>query len=224
LAFRRRRVCRAIFLEGGARRQDVKHVAELVVDHEAEEAHLCGAAVVELNCALGLLGLFVESIPAEVNGAVAEVAGELARLGAVGGILHHEELEEAHEGEDLEGARHRHLGGASPAGLDGRERGASIVDVAREAHARGSGQEARHAQHANAAVLELDVPEAVEALLVCVVEEAKRVPAAERRLSANLGLEGLHHSLRGSSRARRSHEGGGRSHGEGKDDGAEHLC
>ena len=210
-------------LEGGARRQDVKHVAELVVDHEAEEAHLRGAAVVELDGALGLLGLLVEGVPAEVNGTVAEIARELARLGAVGRVLHHEKLEEAHESEDLEGARHRHLGGASPAGLNGREGGARVVDVTREAHARGSGEEARHAEHANAAVLELHVPEAVEALLVGVVEEAERVPAAERRLSADLGLEGLHHGLRGHGRARRSHEGGGRSHGKSKDDGAEHL-
>ena len=193
------------------------------MDHEAEEAHLRGAAVVELDGALRLLGLLVEGVPAEVNGTVAEVARELARLRAVGGVLHHEELEEAHEGQDLEGARHRHLGGAGPAGLDGRERSARVVDVAREAHARGSGQEARHAKHADAAVLELHVPETVEALLVRIVQEAERVPAAERRLGADLRLEGLHHGLRGRSRTRCSHEGGGRSHGKSKDDGAEHL-
>jgi len=193
------------------------------VDHEAEEAHLRGAAVVELNRALRGLSLLVKFVPAEVDGAVAEVARELTRLGAVGGILHHADFKESDEEEDLEGARNRHLLGAGPASVDVRELLASVANVAREAHACGSGQEASHAKHANAAVLDLHIAEAVEALLVSLVEEAKRVPAAKRRLSANLGLEGLHHGLRGCSRTRRSHEGGGRSHGESKDDGAEHL-
>jgi hypothetical protein len=47
------------------------------VDHEAKDAHHGGTAVVELNGALGKLGLLVEGVPAKVEGTVAEVTGEL---------------------------------------------------------------------------------------------------------------------------------------------------
>ena len=79
-------------------------LVELLVDHEAEDAHHGGTAVVELDGALGELGLLIEGVPAEVEGTVAEVTGEFTGLGTVGGVLHDEELEEANEGDDLEKA------------------------------------------------------------------------------------------------------------------------
>jgi len=48
------------------------------VHHEAKDAHHGGTAVVELDAALGKLGLLVEGVPAEVEGAVAEISGELS--------------------------------------------------------------------------------------------------------------------------------------------------
>jgi len=45
--------------------------AELFVDHEAEDAHLGSAAVVEFDGALAELDLRAELVPAEVEGAVA---------------------------------------------------------------------------------------------------------------------------------------------------------
>ena len=74
--------------------------SELFVDHEAKDAHLGGTAVVELDGTLGKLGLLGEGIPAEVEGAVAEVTGE---LGGSGDVLHDGELEEADEEDDLDG-------------------------------------------------------------------------------------------------------------------------
>jgi hypothetical protein len=71
------------------------------MDHEAEDAHHGGTAVVELDGALGKLGLLIKGVPAEVEGAVAEVTGEVTGLGTVGGVLHDEELKEANEEEDL---------------------------------------------------------------------------------------------------------------------------
>ena len=47
---------------------------DLLVDHKSEDAHHGGTAVVELDGALGELGLLVEGVPAEVDGAIAEVA------------------------------------------------------------------------------------------------------------------------------------------------------
>jgi hypothetical protein len=80
---------------------------------------------------------------------------------------------------------------------------------------------AEHAEHTDAAVLDLHVAEAIEALLVSIGEEAKRVEEAERRLSANLALESLHHG--GGAGSARSHEGSSGPDGEGEDSGAEHL-
>ena len=74
--------------------------SELFVDHEAKDAHLGGTAVVELDAALLELGLLGEGIPAEVEGAIAEVTGE---LGGSGDVLHDGELEEANEEDDLDG-------------------------------------------------------------------------------------------------------------------------
>ena len=51
------------------------------MDHEAKDAHHGGTAVVELDGTLGKLGLLIEGIPAEVEGAVAEIAGELGLAG-----------------------------------------------------------------------------------------------------------------------------------------------
>ena len=78
--------------------------AELLVNHEGEDAHHGGTALVELDGALVELGLLVEGVPAEVDSTVAEVADEVTGLGAVGGVLHDEGLEEANEGDHLEQA------------------------------------------------------------------------------------------------------------------------
>jgi hypothetical protein len=40
---------------------------ELFVDHEAEESHLGGTSLVQLNGTLGNLGLFIELLPAKVD-------------------------------------------------------------------------------------------------------------------------------------------------------------
>ena len=51
---------------------------DLLVHHEAKDAHHGGTAVVELNGTLAELGVLREGIPAEVEGAVAEISGELS--------------------------------------------------------------------------------------------------------------------------------------------------
>mmetsp|Transcript_18314 Transcript_18314/g.31244 ORF Transcript_18314/g.31244 Transcript_18314/m.31244 type:complete len:227 (+) Transcript_18314:299-979(+) len=200
---------------------DVRVAVKLVVHHEGEDAHLCGAAVVELDSALGSLGLLIEGVPAEVDSAVTEVSRELARLGAVGLVLHDEALEEADEGENLEGAGHRHLLVASPAAADGSERGARVVDVTRKADASGGHEVAENSEHRDAAVLDLYVAEAIESLLVSTLEHAERVKASERRLGADLALESLHHG--GGAGSLRRHEGSGGAEGKSDYCGAEHL-
>eukprot|EP00584_Thalassiosira_punctigera_P003093 CAMPEP_0172537436 /NCGR_PEP_ID=MMETSP1067-20121228/9028_1 /TAXON_ID=265564 ORGANISM="Thalassiosira punctigera, Strain Tpunct2005C2" /NCGR_SAMPLE_ID=MMETSP1067 /ASSEMBLY_ACC=CAM_ASM_000444 /LENGTH=122 /DNA_ID=CAMNT_0013322739 /DNA_START=87 /DNA_END=452 /DNA_ORIENTATION=+ len=72
---------------------------ELLVDHESEDAHLRRASVVQLDGPLRHLGRLVEVVPSEVEEAVAEVSHELV---LAGDVLHHEELQEADEEEDLQ--------------------------------------------------------------------------------------------------------------------------
>ena len=151
------------------------------MDHEAEDAHHGGTAVVELDGALGALGLLIEGVPAEVEGTVAEVTGEFTGLGTVGGVLHDEELESADEGDDLEKALLGDGAGALDGGEavgEGVEGITGVVDGAIEVDAGTGGDLAEEGKHTDAAVLDLDVTEAVEALLVGILEEAEGVEEA----------------------------------------------
>eukprot|EP00307_Rebecca_sp_RCC1486_P007571 CAMPEP_0119434010 /NCGR_PEP_ID=MMETSP1335-20130426/50449_1 /TAXON_ID=259385 /ORGANISM="Chrysoculter rhomboideus, Strain RCC1486" /LENGTH=206 /DNA_ID=CAMNT_0007459861 /DNA_START=518 /DNA_END=1134 /DNA_ORIENTATION=- len=159
---------------------DVRVAVELLVHHEREDAHLRGAPVVELDRALELLRLGRELVPAKVNVAVAEVTREL-RLARH--VLHHAQLEEADEGEDLGKASWWHHRERREARRHLVEREADR-EVTREAHARRRHDVAKDGEHADAAVLDLDEAEAVEALLVGAVEQVERVDEAERRLRA----------------------------------------
>ena len=108
---------------------------DLLVHHEAKDAHHGGTAVVELNGTLAELGVLAEGVPAEVEGAIAEIAGE---LGLAGDVLHDEELKDANEGDDLEKAG---LGDGAGS-VDGRktvgegiEGVSGLVDAARKVDA-----------------------------------------------------------------------------------------
>ena len=164
------------------------------MDHEAEDAHHGGTAVVELDGALGELGLLIEGVPAEVEGTVAEVTGEFTGLGTVGGVLHDEELEEANEGDDLEKALLGDGVGALDGGEavgEGVEAVTGVVDGAIKVDAVAGDDLAEEGKLTDAAVLDLDVTEAVETLLVGILEEAEGVKESERGLGAELRLEGL---------------------------------
>ena len=85
--------------EGGA-------VSEILVNHEAEDAHHGGSAIVELDGTLLELPCVRLLVPAKVEGAVAEVSLKLwlevvvrAGRGTVGGL--HEEEGEAHLSNNL---------------------------------------------------------------------------------------------------------------------------
>mmetsp|Transcript_9346 Transcript_9346/g.20250 ORF Transcript_9346/g.20250 Transcript_9346/m.20250 type:complete len:240 (+) Transcript_9346:110-829(+) len=191
---------------------------ELLVDHESEDAHHGRAAVVELDAALGKLGLLVEGVPAEVDPAVAEVAHEL--VAGAGDVLHEVRLQESHEDEDLGEALLRNRVGpldGRPAVAEGVEGVAGVVDVAREVDAGAGDDLAEEGKLGDTAVLELDVTKAVERLLVGVVEEAERIVESKRGLGAKLALESteLGRGLAGGGRG----EGGSGGDGGGEDDG-----
>lgn len=124
----------------------------------------------------------------------------------------------------VEAPRHTHLEG--PRGGDGLascparrnvgELGPVVRDEAGEADSGGGDQVPNDAQHADAAVLELDISEAVELELVAVSHHAERVEEAEGRLGAELVLEG-HGQSRRLGRLLGRGEGGGRRDEGGKD-------
>ena len=60
---------------------DHRVALDLLVHHEAKDAHHGSTAVVELNGTLAELGLLGEGVPAEVESAVAEISGELSLSG-----------------------------------------------------------------------------------------------------------------------------------------------
>eukprot|EP00567_Pseudictyota_dubia_P011800 CAMPEP_0197464986 /NCGR_PEP_ID=MMETSP1175-20131217/64309_1 /TAXON_ID=1003142 /ORGANISM="Triceratium dubium, Strain CCMP147" /LENGTH=395 /DNA_ID=CAMNT_0043000989 /DNA_START=161 /DNA_END=1346 /DNA_ORIENTATION=+ len=168
-------------------------INNLLVHHEAKDAHHGSTAVVKLDAALADLFGLAEGVPAEVNEAIAEVTGEIAGGGAVGRVLHDEELEKANEQDDLSEAG---LGDGILAEEGGKAIGVGVEGVALEVDASGKvdaspGHDlAEEGKLRDAAVLDLDVPEAVEAGLVGVLEEAKGVVQAKRGLGADLVLEG----------------------------------
>lgn len=132
-------------------------------------------------------------------------------------------LQEANEEKNLHQAKRRDGSEGCKTSRNVREFVTIEVNVSAKAYTGGGGDVTKNRKHRHTAVLDFYFPEAIKAILVSVLEDAERVPAAKRGLSAKLRLEGLHHGLRGCSRARRSHEGGGRGHGEGEDNWAEHL-
>mmetsp|Transcript_3045 Transcript_3045/g.8595 ORF Transcript_3045/g.8595 Transcript_3045/m.8595 type:complete len:218 (-) Transcript_3045:42-695(-) len=192
--------------------------SQLLVDHEGEDSHHGGTALVELDGALLELGLLVEGVPAEVEGVVAEVTDEFSS----GDVLHDGELEEANEGDQL----------SDSGTLDGVEGGeavwhigegeAGVVDVSWEADSGLLDQVSDDGEHGDASVLDLDVTEAVELLLVSVSDEAERIEESERGLGAELVLEGLDGGGAGGLLGRG--EGGGGGDEGGDDDGLHFGC
>ena len=181
-------------LEGADDGEVGNHVdlAELLVDHEAEDAHHGGAAVVELDGTLGKLGLLIKGVPAEVEGTVAEVTGEVTGLGTVGRVLHDGKLESADEGDNLEkaslgdGIRAKDGGNAVGVGVEGVS---GLVDGARKVDSVTGDDLAKEGKLTDTSVLDLNITEAVETLLVSIVKKSKRVEESKRRLDSKLSLE-----------------------------------
>ena len=194
--------------------------AQLLVDHKSEDAHHSGTSVVQLNGTLLELGVLIEGVPAEVDVPVAEVADEVTGRGAVGRVLHDEKLQQTNEEEDL--ARSRSGDGVGSAdgseAIGERVEGISRhVDISREVESGACRDLSQECELGDAAVLDLDVTEAVEAVLVGAVEHAERVVESEGRLGAELGLEG---GEAGGGLGRRcGGEGGGGGDGGGDDGG-----
>ena len=161
---------------------------ELVVDGKAKDAHHGGTALVELDGALLGLLLLGEGVPAEVNSKrhVAEIAGELA---GSGNVTHDKELEPSDEKDDLEKALAGDGIGAvkgSEAVGDIGELAAAEVDGTAKVDTSTGDDVAKEGKHGNAAVLDLNVTEAVQLGLVSVSDKAEGVEEAKRGLGTEL--------------------------------------
>ena len=170
-------------LEVGGVEEDVGVAIELLVDHEGEDAHHGGAALVELlgaELVLLLLGGVSDEADGEA-GAGAEVAGEGSLVLAPDG-----ELEEADEEEDLGDAGEGDFVQGGEARGDVLEADALFDgEVSAETEAGGGPKVAEEGELGDAAVLELDVTEAIKAILVGVLQKAEGIVEAERGLDAD---------------------------------------
>ena len=138
---------------------DVRVVVELLVDHEGEDAHLGGTAVVELDGELLVDGLLIPARLLELNRLDLVLAGGEATLDGGDGEEGAEDGLSGKVGESGEAS----LGlGQVVAGGEGG--GQSV--------ASGGHEVAEDGQLRDAAVLGLDGAEAIELLLVSVSNEA----------------------------------------------------
>ena len=158
------------------------------MDGKTEDAHHGGTALVELDGALLELLLLGEGVPTEVNaeGHVAEIAGELA---GSGNVTHDEELEPSDEEDDLEEALAGDGIGAVQGGEavgDVRELAAAEVDGTAKVDTGTGDDVSKEGKHGNAAMLDLNVTEAVELGLVAVGDKAEGVEEAKRGLGSEL--------------------------------------
>ena len=182
---------------------DVGVVVELLVHHEAEDAHLGGTAVVELDGELLVEGLLVPARCCDLGLLDLILAGSVSTLDEGNG---EEGAEDGLDGEVSEGLEASANLGEVVAGGEGLG----------EAVASGGHEVAEDGKLGDAAVLGLHKAEAVEALLVSVGKETKGIPEAEGGLGTDLALEA---HLEG--RAGASHAGGGEGRGGGEEGGEE---
>ena len=194
--------------------------SELLVHHKSEDAKHSRTSVVELDGTLGELGLLVKGVPAEVEGAVPEVTDKL--VSSARDVLHNARLQESNEQKDLaetvlgDGVRSIEGGISDAEGIEGVS---GLIDASGEEDARAGDDLSQERQHGNTAMLDLDVAKTIEAVLVGIVEHAEGVVEAKRRLSTELGLEGVERRRGLGDRGGRE---GGRGGGEGGEDGELH--
>ena len=175
------------------------------MDHKGKDAHLGSTSVVKLD---GRSTLQVEWD----NGRSREVG--LVLLASLLDISLSEaesELKSTDEKDDLGKATGGDGVEGGKAGLHGGV-GKSRGDVTSKSDASGSHDMSNDGKHTNAAVLGLDVSEAVELVLVGILKKAKRIPETKRSLGTKSILEG-HLESGGRCHARGRGECGGRHQG-----------
>ena len=138
-------------------------------------------------------------------------------------VLHDTKLKEANEEEDLDKTSLGDGVGAEDGGKtvgEGIEGVFGLVDAARKVDAVAGDDLAEEGKLTDTAVLDLNVTEAVEALLVGILKKAEGIEEAKGGLGAELGLEGLEGGGGGTLLGGGEGGGAGNEGGDGK--GLEH--
>ena len=74
------------------------------MEHDAKYAHNGRTSIVHLNKTFVDIGLLIEGVPYKDNGNMMGVTNKIARLIAIDRVLHHKNLKEPNEGDNLEEA------------------------------------------------------------------------------------------------------------------------
>ena len=186
------------------------------MDHKSEDSHHGGTSLVQLDSALGELGVGIKGVPAVVDEAVTEVTNEFSS----GDVLHDEDLKESDESEELEKGSRGKAGDGVETGRNVRELGSREVNGSRKTDSGLFDEVSNDGKHGNTSVLDLNVSETVEVFLVSIGDKSEGVEEAKRRLGSEFILEGLQGGGLGGLLGRS--EGGG-SGDEGGKDGELHV-
>ena len=174
------------------------------MNHEREDSHLGGTSLVKLNSTLVQLGLFIEGVPAEVDGVVTEITDEFSSSD----VLHHAKLEESDEGDQLSNSSGRDGIDGGESVRDGCKAGAMVVNVSWESDSGFGNEVADNGKHGDTSVLELDVSETVELRLVTIGNEAERIEETKRGLGSKFTIKRVNGSDLGGSLGWRKGGGG----------------
>jgi hypothetical protein len=176
------------------------------MDHEGEDAHLSGTAVVQFDGTLLELLFFRKAIPSEVNGVVAEVTNVFT---SSGDVLHDGRLKDTDEEKELDKSTGRDgLEGSETVG-DISELGSRKVNASWKTDTGLLDKVSNNGKHGDTAVLQFNESEAVELLLVAIGDKAEGIEKSERGLGTELILEGAKSSALGSLLGRGESGGGG---------------
>ena len=188
------------------------------MDHKSKNSHHGGTSIVELDGTLLELGVFVEFVPSEIEGSVAEVTNEF--VSSSGDVLHDTEFKDTAEGNDLDPANGRNSirsvdGG--PSVRDVLEQETILVDGSTEVDTVTGGDLSQEGKHTDTSVLDLGVSKTVELFLVTIGHQVEGIVESKRRLGSENILEGVQGGA-GGLLLGRSKGGGGGDKG-GKDGG-----
>ena len=187
---------------------DVRVVVELLVDHEAKDAHLGGATIVQLDGKLLVDSSLVPSRSLELGSLDFVLAGSEA------------ELEQADEGDDLGDSSSGDGLKGGKTSLDGGERN-TIGNLTRKADASSSHDVAKDSKLCDAAVLGLYSAKALETSGISIRQKTKRVPETKRSLGTDFILISHLQGTRTSHTGRRSESSDAKDSSK-ETDGAEH--
>ena len=189
---------------------------QLFVNHQSQNTHHGGTALVKFNGSLAEFGGFIESVPAKVKVVVTKIAGEFA----TNKVTHYENFKGTDQGKDLEvsGVRDGFNGSVSTGDIG--ELSSRKVNASRESDSGFGDKVSDNGDHGDTSVLDFGKSEAVEFGLVGIGDKAQRIPEAQRQHGTKVIFKGLEGALGRSLLGGDERFGGGKS--KGKDGGGLH--